>query len=103
VVYYFRTVPIELHRPISSLAFLLRHMGHRLPCIAGLAYYLAGFALTTTPAKIGEAVRLWYLRRTIGYAESVPIFIFEQVLDVLAVAFRFWQRRWYCLVWIEKF
>jgi uncharacterized protein (TIRG00374 family) len=68
--------------------FLLRHVGHRVPSLPGLAYYLAGFALTTTPAKIGEAVRLWYLRRTlkIGYAESVPIFIFEQVLDVLAVA-----------------
>lgn len=68
--------------------FLLRQGGYRVPCLPGLAYYLAGFALTTTPAKIGEAVRLWYLRRTlkISYAESAPIFIFEQVLDVLAVA-----------------
>jgi uncharacterized protein (TIRG00374 family) len=68
--------------------FLFRHVGCRVPFFPGLAFYLAGFALTTTPAKISEAVRLWYLRRElkIAYAESTPIFIFEQVLDILAVA-----------------
>jgi uncharacterized protein (TIRG00374 family) len=59
-----------------------------VPFLAGLAFYMAGFALTTTPAKIGEALRLWYLHREskIPYAESAPIFIFEQILDVLVVA-----------------
>ena len=68
--------------------FLLRHVGCQVPFLPGMAFYLAGFALTTTPAKIGEAVRLWYLHREfkIAYAKSTPIFIFEQVLDILAVA-----------------
>ena len=68
--------------------FLLGHLGRRVPFLAGLAFYMAGFALTTTPAKIGEALRLWYLHREskIPYAESAPIFIFEQILDVLVVA-----------------
>jgi glycosyltransferase 2 family protein len=68
--------------------FLLGHLGRRVPILPGLAFYMAGFALTTTPAKIGEAVRLWYLHREskISYAESAPIFIFEQILDILAVA-----------------
>ena len=67
--------------------FLLDHLGHRVPVLPGLAFYMAGFALTTTPAKIGEAVRLWYLHREskIPYAESAPIFIFEQILDILVV------------------
>jgi uncharacterized protein (TIRG00374 family) len=67
--------------------FLLRHVGYQVSFFPGLAFYLAGFALATTPAKIGEAVRLWYLHRDlkIAYAESAPIFIFEQILDILAV------------------
>src|SRR6516164_8213243 len=43
--------------------FLLGHVGRRVSFLPGLVFYMAGFALATTPAKIGEAVRLWYLHR----------------------------------------
>lgn len=31
-------------------------------------YYVAGFSMTLTPGKIGEALRLWFLRRGHGHA-----------------------------------
>ncbi len=54
----------------------------------GFIFYLAGFAFTTTPGKVGELVRLWYLGRRyrVPYSQSAPVFVFEQVVDVLAVA-----------------
>lgn len=68
--------------------WLLRRCGSPVPRISGFVFYLSGFALTTTPGKIGETIRLWYLRKRFGvnYSRSAPIFLYEQVVDVLAVA-----------------
>jgi uncharacterized protein (TIRG00374 family) len=50
-------------------------------------YYVAGFAMTTTPGKIGEAVRLWLLHRGEGcsYARTAPLAIGDRVGDLLAM------------------
>jgi len=64
----------------------LAHLGHRLPPMRHLAYYLAGFAFTTTPGKMGEAVRSLYLRPYgVDYADSLAAFFVERLLDLLAV------------------
>ena len=41
----------------------LRQLGNRVPFLANLSVYLAGFGFTTTPGKVGEAVRTVYLKR----------------------------------------
>lgn len=65
---------------------LMRTAGHRLPWTrAGLAY-VAGFAYTATPGKLGELVRVRYFG-----AMGVPpwrvlsAFVFERACDLLAV------------------
>ena len=64
----------------------LAHLGHRLPPLRHLAYYVAGFAFTTTPGKMGEAVRSLYLRpHGVGYADSLAALFVERFLDLLAV------------------
>ena len=64
----------------------LARLGHMLPTLRHLTYYLAGFAFTTTPGKMGEAIRSIYLRpHGVGYANSLAALFVERFLDMLAV------------------
>lgn len=64
----------------------LRHLGHRLAPLRHLRIYLAGFALTTTPGKVGENLRAFYLQQEgVPYAQSVAAFVAERLGDLLAV------------------
>jgi len=47
--------------------FLDRRTGLEVPFLCELVYYLAGFAMTTTPGRVGEAMRLWFFARGHGY------------------------------------
>lgn len=61
----------------------------RRPVPAGrhFAIYLAGFALTPTPSKAGEALRAFYLRPFgIGYGRCLAMLYAERILDVLAIS-----------------
>jgi len=50
-------------------------------------YYLAGFALTTTPGKAGETIRSVLLRpHGVSYPTSLASFFTERFLDVLVIA-----------------
>jgi uncharacterized protein (TIRG00374 family) len=73
-----------------ALRWLLfsRAMGIEVPVAANLLYYFAGFAMTTTPGKLGEAVRLWFLRRAHGcrYADTVGLLIADRLWDAVAMA-----------------
>jgi glycosyltransferase 2 family protein len=65
---------------------ILAQLGHRVPAVRHLLYYLSGFAFTVSPAKAGEAVRSLYLRdHGVSYAESVAALFAERSLDVLAM------------------
>ncbi|MBI1422582.1 MAG: flippase-like domain-containing protein [Gammaproteobacteria bacterium] len=67
--------------------YFLRRAGWRLPLRLHLAYYLAGFALTTTPGKAGETIRSVLLRpHGIPYPTSLACFFSERLLDVVVVA-----------------
>lgn len=67
--------------------YYLRRVGWRLPPRLHLAYYLAGFALTTSPGKAGETIRSVLLRpHGIPYATSLACFFSERLLDVVVVA-----------------
>ncbi|MDQ2185958.1 lysylphosphatidylglycerol synthase transmembrane domain-containing protein [Alcaligenaceae bacterium A4P071] len=66
--------------------WLLRMAGHPLKGWRSLAAYLAGFAFTATPGKVGELVRIRYYGRQGVPAEAVvAAFVFERMLDLVAV------------------
>lgn len=64
-----------------------KQLGLRVPAGSNLAYYLAGYALTSTPGKAGEAIRLWFLKRGHGvaYLRSLPMMLADRVVDLWAV------------------
>lgn len=64
----------------------LRTMGHIIPWARSLHIYLAGFALTTTPGKAGEAFRGVLLkRRGVSYPDSFAAFLSERLSDLIAI------------------
>lgn len=64
----------------------LRALNQRVSWRPSLQIYLAGFALTTTPGKAGEAVRSVLLkRRGTPYAISLAALLSERLSDLLAV------------------
>ena len=81
---------------LSLLNYLLRFwrwqryiaaFGHSLPWRRHFLYYLAGFTLTVTPGKAGEAVRSLYLHgHGVSYAQSLAALFVERLLDVLAMS-----------------
>lgn len=81
---------------LSLLHFLLRflrwqwylgRLGHRVPWRRSAACYMAGFALTATPGKLGETVRSLYLKPYgVDYSHSLAAFFAERYTDLLAVA-----------------
>lgn len=75
--YFFRFYRwyVFLH-PMNKQISILKHC-----CI-----YISGFALTTTPGKIGETMRSVYLfSLNIKYANSLGAFFSERLLDVVSV------------------
>lgn len=66
--------------------YYLRQLGYQVPQGVSLRIYLCGFALTTTPAKAGEALRSWYLQKfNVKYSASLACFFSERLSDLLAV------------------
>ncbi|WP_426139798.1 lysylphosphatidylglycerol synthase transmembrane domain-containing protein [Pseudomonas sp. DWP3-1-2] len=64
----------------------LRVLGHPVPWKPSLTVYLAGFALTTTPGKAGEALRGVLLKRWgVPYPQSFAAFVSERLSDLFAV------------------
>jgi uncharacterized protein (TIRG00374 family) len=61
--------------------------GVSIPAGRHFLYYLAGFALTTTPGKAGETIRSVLLRpHGVSYPASLASFFTERFLDVIIVA-----------------
>jgi uncharacterized protein (TIRG00374 family) len=64
-----------------------RRLGLPVPPARNLLYFIAGFALGTTPGKVGEAFRLWLLERCHGcrYERAGPLFIADRLSDMKGV------------------
>ncbi|MFP5441219.1 MAG: YbhN family protein, partial [Gammaproteobacteria bacterium] len=61
-------------------------LGHRVPWQPSLRIYLAGFALTTTPGKAGEALRGVFLKHwQVPYPHSFAAFFSERLSDLFAI------------------
>ena len=64
----------------------LSALGHPLAWPTSLRIYLAGFALTTTPGKAGEALRSVLLKPLgVPYAASLGAFFSERLSDLAAI------------------
>lgn len=64
----------------------LASLGHAVPWRDNLGIYIAGFALTTTPGKMGEMLRSVFLARYgVRYSESIAAFFSERLSDLMAV------------------
>jgi uncharacterized protein (TIRG00374 family) len=79
---------------LSLLNYLLRAvrwqglcdaLGVALPFGRNALYYVAGFAFTITPGKLGEVVRLWLLRRDCGapYDRTLGLLVIDRVTDAV--------------------
>lgn len=62
-------------------------LGMSVPFSRTLVYYFAGFSMTTTPGKLGEATRLWFMERVHGYdyTRIAPLFVGDRVSDLNAM------------------
>ncbi len=82
--------------------YYLRELNYRVPLAGNIAAYLAGFAFTTTPGKVGEAVRSFYLKPLdVAYVHSLSALFVERLVDLIAMilvaslaAFAFDDMRW---------
>jgi uncharacterized protein (TIRG00374 family) len=80
----------------------LRRLGCSVPVLSNLMAYLAGFGFTTTPGKVGEAVRSVYLKRFgVSYVHSLSAFFVERFVDMISMiivaslaAYAFESTRW---------
>lgn len=65
---------------------MLRIMEKQLPFWKHAIFYLAGFALSTTPGKAGEAIRSVYLTRYhVKVEESVSVLFVERFMDLISI------------------
>lgn len=62
-------------------------LGLRVPPARNALYFVAGFAMTTTPGKLGEALRLWLLNRFHGarYDSTVALLLGDRLADAVAM------------------
>ncbi|WP_374669344.1 YbhN family protein [Ramlibacter sp.] len=66
--------------------WLLGRAGHATPRGRGFLAYLAGFAFTATPGKLGELVRIRYFGPMgVPPATVLGVFVFERALDLLVL------------------
>lgn len=83
--------------------YYLRKSFEPVPLGYSITAFLAGFALTGTPGKVGEAVKGVFLKRDYGvsYTKVVGILVVERLMDLLGVLllasfslmlFSAWQR-----------
>jgi uncharacterized protein (TIRG00374 family) len=82
---------------LSSANYLLRGLrwhifAQRLGLPSGLAanlrHFLGGFAMSVTPGRVGELVRMRWIRRETGWAveRSAPLVLMDRAYDLLAMA-----------------
>ncbi len=67
--------------------YYLNKLESPVPWFQSMLIYLAGFALTTTPGKAGEAIRSLYLKPYgVSYSGSLAAFTSERLSDVVSMA-----------------
>ncbi|MBI1778632.1 MAG: flippase-like domain-containing protein [Proteobacteria bacterium] len=59
----------------------------RGPIAVQALFYVSGYAMSATPGRAGELIRLWFNRRHFGvsYLRSLPVFVLDRVADTTSV------------------
>jgi uncharacterized membrane protein YbhN (UPF0104 family) len=71
---------------ITRWQFYLRHMGHRLPWGFSALSYMAGFAFTLSPGKVGEMVRArYYTAYKVPLNDVTGAFFAERLMDLIVI------------------
>ncbi len=67
----------------------LRALSLRIPTASSFVIFIAGFSMSITPAKMGELLKSWLLKRRFGIpaSRSAPIVVVERIGDVAALLF----------------
>lgn len=67
--------------------YFLKVLGYELPWKVSLRIYIAGFSLTTTPGKTGEAIRGVFLKDYgVPFRKTFGAFLSERTSDLLCVS-----------------
>ena len=86
---------------------LALRLGVAVPIGRTVLYYLAGFSMTATPGRIGEALRLWMIKRGHGhrYDRMLPLLLADRLFDFLSIILlglagvaAFPQQRWIAIL-----
>lgn len=66
---------------------LSRLLHIEIPPLSNALYYVAGFAMTTTPGKMGEVLRLWLMRSRyrLPYDRTAALMVGDRVFDAVAM------------------
>ncbi|MCA0044056.1 lysylphosphatidylglycerol synthase transmembrane domain-containing protein [Celeribacter litoreus] len=64
------------------------HLGLKLPLLTNFIHFLGGFAMTVTPGRVGELVRMRWIARETGTAfeRSAPLVLVDRASDLAAMA-----------------
>jgi uncharacterized protein (TIRG00374 family) len=66
--------------------WLLARRNCRVPWVVGLLSYLSGFALTASPGRVGELLRIRYFGMLgVPADQMIACFVFERMCDLLVV------------------
>ncbi|WP_417257937.1 lysylphosphatidylglycerol synthase transmembrane domain-containing protein [Celeribacter sp.] len=65
-----------------------RHLGLNLSFFDNLRHFLGGFAMTVTPGRLGELVRMRWIKRETGWAmdRTAPLVLVDRASDLAAMA-----------------
>lgn len=65
-----------------------KHLGLKLTFLANMRHFLGGFAMTVTPGRVGELVRMRWIRRETGWAvdRTAPLMLVDRASDLAAMA-----------------
>lgn len=77
-----------LIRGVRFYYYLIK-IGHEIPLGYSIAAFLAGFSLTGTPGKVGEAVKGVFLKEDyeVPVTKTVGILVIERLMDLWGVLF----------------
>lgn len=86
-------IPVLMGISLCSYCFrylrwrwLLRRSGYPVAWAYGFISYIAGFAFTATPGKVGELIRIRYFTK-VGVPQDISFgaFVYERALDLIVV------------------
>ena len=67
-------------------SWLLSRAGHKVALLEGMLSYIAGFAFTVSPGKVGELYRIrYFIKLSVPPWLVISAFVYERLLDLVVV------------------